>query len=104
MNARYTEKQLDFLRAYYPKLSVVDLTNAFNLEFSQDKTPGQIKSTLTNHGIKCGRKTGESNKGISKLFNVTEREWIVNHYTHLTLIQIAQAFIYLFNPEEQRVN
>lgn len=52
---RNTNKHLAFLRKNFPLLSVPDLTIAFNRRFATNKTPGQIKSTLKKHKIRCGR-------------------------------------------------
>ncbi len=94
---RYTPKQLAFLRKGYLSMSVRDLTPAFNAAFSTDKTENQIRSTLKNHGIVCGRKPkerfsrsliytepqiaflrenypGHSVKGLTDLFNKTFSE------------------------------
>lgn len=82
MSFKYSELNLDFLRAGFPKLSVEDLTNKFNEKFGMSKTPGQIRSALKNNGIKCGRKSGELNKG-SKKYTAQIREFIeVQYKTH----------------------
>jgi len=56
--AFYTTEQLQFLRDHYPKMWLVDLTDAFNAKFGTQKTERQIKSTLKNHKIRCGRPPG----------------------------------------------
>jgi hypothetical protein len=55
---QYTDEQLDFLREGYKAHRLPELTRRFNERFGTDKTEKQIKSTLQNHKIRCGRKTG----------------------------------------------
>ncbi len=59
---KYTSKQLEFLRINFIRLSVRDLTVAFNMKFKTEINEGQIRSTLRNHSIKSGR-TGQFEKG-----------------------------------------
>lgn len=58
----YTVEQLEFLREGYRSLPVRALAWAFNKRFGLNKTKGQIKSTLKNHGITSSR-TGYFEKG-----------------------------------------
>ena len=61
---RYSKEQLDFLRKHYVYLGISDLIQEFNSQFNFEKTVTQIKGTLSNHKITCGRSTGELSKGI----------------------------------------
>ena len=61
-------------------MSVSDLTIAFNAKFKSDKTLTQIKNTLNNHKMLCGRKQGELIKGRSFLFTNEQVEFIKKHY------------------------
>lgn len=59
---RYTKEQLSFLRKGYRKLSLKELTKAFNIRFAYDKKEKIIRSVIRNHKIKSGR-TGHFQKG-----------------------------------------
>ncbi|MGD6739694.1 HNH endonuclease signature motif containing protein [Photobacterium leiognathi subsp. mandapamensis] len=64
-----TEDMKVFLRKYYPEMDIETLTKAFNQQFSTSKTPSQIKSTLSNYKIRCGRKTSSIMKGKNRILN-----------------------------------
>jgi len=91
MAFRYTTEQLKFLRSSYKSMQVTELTCAFNSKFDLCKTEAQIKSTLTNHKIKCGRKTGVR-KGVFISFSQTQAAFIRTHYTRLSLSDLTAAF------------
>lgn len=90
MAFRYTIDQLAFLEAGYPALSLVDLTKKFNRFFGLDKTTSQIKSTLTNHSITCGRPTGRA-RGYSFLFTPEQVCFIRKNYAALSPLQLTEA-------------
>lgn len=70
---RYTEKQLNFLRTHYPRMTRPELTEAFNKKFSTSIQVKTITSCLKNHNITSGRtgcfKSGHAawNKGTRGL-------------------------------------
>ena len=97
MRSGYTKEHLAFFRLHYPKMSVVELTAAFNAKFDLDKSAIAIKSQVKANGIKCGRKKG--NKTGSKLFTLEQIDWITEHYKYLVLPHLSQAFNYFFKPE-----
>jgi len=70
---------------------VPELARAFNLRFGTDKAPGQIKSTLKNHGIKCGRENGKKTWG-SWLFTPEQDQFLRDNYPLLTLTALTAAF------------
>lgn len=69
-----------FLRENFPKMSVSDLTLAFNSAFNANKTTGQILSTLSNHNIRCYRTTGQLNKGKNTLLNKEQSDFLRQEY------------------------
>ncbi len=83
----YSNQQLEFLRAEYPKRSRADLTKAFNTCFGMDKTEAAIKAVLKKHGIHAGRTGAEANrvnnKGKSKLFTSEQVDFIKANYADL---------------------
>lgn len=58
----YTNEQLDFLKAKYPQMDKVALTEAFNINFSETRNVKSIAAALNNHKIMSGR-TGQFRKG-----------------------------------------
>lgn len=96
---RYTDTQLDFLRCEYPRLYLDDLTRAFNAEFNMEKTRSQIKNTLNNHNIKCGRQPGFPT-GTLISFTREQFDFIVRSYPDMSLIETAEAFNHEFGTDK----
>ncbi len=88
----YTAEQLVFLREGYSKMAVRDLTPAFNARFSAEKTRGQIRAALKNHGITCGRGYGEHLMPESSIFSPDEVAWLRKTYKELPIDKLAAAF------------
>jgi len=86
----YSADQLEFLRAGYLTMRVPDLTKAFNLEFQETKTTGQIKSCLKNHKFTCGRKPGHS-VGTSLLFTQEQAAFVKRWYPRLSRRDLTRA-------------
>ena len=103
---RYSTEQLTFLKENFPKMSVSDLTIAFNRRFKTKKTPGQIKSTLKNHQIRCGRSTGEMNKGQYKLLTPDQVAFLKitykNHPFKETTRRLNEHFNITLKPGQVR--
>lgn len=79
MRFKYTADQIDFLTREFKTLALPDLVIAFNKKFNVEKTANQIKSTISNHKIRCGRKVGLA-KGYSRLFTKSQMEYIAEKY------------------------
>jgi transposase len=62
----YTQKHLDFLRKYYPKMSQSDLTQAFNEHFGLDKSLSAIKTALRKNKIYCHRPKTQPLRVVTK--------------------------------------
>lgn len=88
----YTSEMLAFIAEQYKKTGLADVTAAFNAKFGTDKTTGQLKSTLKNHGITCGRTTGEIRKGVLLGYTQEQASFIRKHYQELALQPLTQAF------------
>ena len=95
---RYTDQQLQFLAYGYRLLLVPDLTKAFNARFGTKKTPQQIKSTLSNHNITCGRPNG-TRKGTFRLFNSDQVRFIDERYKLLDRTALTAALNEEFETE-----
>jgi hypothetical protein len=87
----YTAEQLEFLQIGYQTKLVPEITRAFNLRFGTDKTATEIKSTLKNHQITCGRKPGKKTWG-STLITREQDQWLRDNYSQLTQIELTEAF------------
>lgn len=96
---RYQKEHLDFLREKYPILSLADLTQQFNERFNLNKTAGEIRGTTKNHKIRCGRPTGQMNRG-SKLFSSEEISFIKDRYRDLPLPELTVEFHKKFGAEK----
>lgn len=59
---RYTSEQIEWLRAEYRRLSVAELTLAFNQQFAESRSEGAIRGALRNRKITSGR-TGHFESG-----------------------------------------
>lgn len=87
----YTKKHLRFLEDGYLKMNARDLARSFNARFGKKKTETAIKSALTNHGIKCGRKGGE--KLITPRLYTTEHERFVRDLCpHVSKQELVERF------------
>ncbi len=97
----YTDEHIEFLRAGYQQMSVIKLTEAFNARFNFNKSRDTIKATLTNHGIKCGRGTGELMKGKPKVFTPEQKEWFIKNYPLFTRKELTIEFNRAFNENRK---
>jgi hypothetical protein len=84
----YTQKHLDFLRKYYPKMSQSDLTQAFNEHFGLDKSPGAIKTVLGKNKIHCHRPKTQPIRVVTKEQAAFIREQY-RVYDHKTLTALV---------------
>lgn len=96
----YQEHHIDFLRKTYAKYGVADTARLFNEAFGLSKSEAQIKAALKNHGITCGRKTGELNKGKLRAFTDEQKQWIQTAYKSMSLSEMTQAFNQHFNERK----
>jgi hypothetical protein len=88
--SKYPTKQLDFLRTNYATMLLPELTASFNAKFGLDKKEGAIKSTLKNHKITCGRKTGKT-KGRYKVLTPPQAQFVRDNYTILSQSELTVA-------------
>lgn len=87
----YSPDHLRFLQAGFRRMPVPELTAAFNAQFGTDRSEGAIKSTLSNHGFKCGRACG-SPKGTVRVFTPDQVEFIKAKYKRMSRGELAAAF------------
>jgi hypothetical protein len=90
MRFKYNKKHIAFLTSEFQKTGVPEVTERFNKKFGLNKTVRQIKSTISNHRITCGRKTGEIKRGISKLFTHSQVEFIKEKYQLHSPARVAE--------------
>jgi hypothetical protein len=72
-------------------MQVPKLTKRFNLKFGTEKTDSQIKSCLSNHGLTCGRPTGNP-KGAYRLYTPREAQFLRDNYTGRTVVDLTILF------------
>lgn len=89
---KYTEEQLKFLRSGYLSMKISDLTRAFNRQFSASKTEEQIKSTLQNHRIRCGRKPKDRLISRLRLYTEEQAEFIQENYAGRSAAEMTDLF------------
>lgn len=87
---RYTAEMLDFIEEGYKAMRIPELTEAFNREFGLQKTPAQIRCTISNHSFTCGRPTGTP-KGQLRIFTNEQMAFIRKHYGKLGRQAVADA-------------
>ena len=69
---------------------VPELTRAFNKRFGAEKTACMIKSTLTNHGITCGR-TYNKKSWRATLFTQGQNQFLRDNYPLMKLVDLTAA-------------
>ncbi|EOU2519374.1 hypothetical protein ACNUFM_002257 [Vibrio cholerae] len=77
----YSQEHIAFVKKAFKKHGVQEVTALFNQKFGLNKTTTQIKALISNHGIKCGRKSGEMNAGKYRLFTKEQAAFIKQGYT-----------------------
>lgn len=94
----YTSEHLDWLRENYPRMGMAELTAAFNEYFLLSKSLGQIKSTLQNHRITCGRSLGLLNKGRS-IYTPEHLDWLRENYPLMSIRELTENFNIIFEQQ-----
>ncbi len=69
----FTQQQAEWITEQYKRLTIEQMTSAFNTEFGTQKTVEQIRCFTRNHGIKSGR-TGRFEPG-QKSWNTGIKGW-----------------------------
>lgn len=88
----YTDEMISFLAEEYKKHSIHITTKNFNKRFGMNKTPTQLKSLIVKNGIRCGRITGQMNKGVLRAYTPEQKAWVVENYPRLKLEDLTTAF------------
>ena len=96
---RYTDRQLNFLRSGYLSMKIRDLARAFNKRFGASKTESQIKSTLSNHRIRCGRKGKDKLISYRRLFTEKQERFIRKNISGRRRAKMADLFNAWFKTE-----
>ncbi|WP_423186810.1 HNH endonuclease signature motif containing protein [Alishewanella sp. d11] len=96
----YTADMLAFLRAKYPKMGKPALTQAFNAQFGTDKTVSNIKTVLSNHKIRCGRKTGAILRGRLRVATKEQAAFIAEGYKKWSLERLTAEFNQQFGTDK----
>lgn len=99
---KYTAKQLEFLRTGYLSMPVGDLAKAFSLRFGIEKTEGQIKATLKNHRIRCGRAHKDRFINRIRLFTLEQIQFLKDNYPGRNVVELKTLFNAIFNTTMTR--
>jgi hypothetical protein len=91
MKPIYTSRHLEFLSTGYATLTAPELTRAFSARFGLAVTETAIRTTLTRHGIACGRKTGKT-KGRYAVVTKEQAQFIIDRYPELTRPELLAEF------------
>lgn len=76
-----------------------DLTQAFNKKFGLKKTERNIKSTLQNHKIRCGRAHKDRLINRYRLFNDEQSEFLRLNYPGRSVAQMTALFNVAFHTD-----
>ena len=87
----YTQEMIEFIRIGYQAMGLRELADKFNAEFGTRKTWEQLRGATRNHGITCGRKTGEILKGQTKILNKEQDSWLREQYQVMPLSELVIA-------------
>lgn len=98
MRFTYSDEQVKFLRKGFTKMRIPELTAAFNAKFKLDKTVGQIRASLKNRKITCGRK-GFVKGERSVLFTRTQVAFIKEQYKVYSRSELTVEFNKTFQTE-----
>jgi len=99
---RHTQRQLEFLKAGYLSMNIRSLTSAFNSRFKTSKTEAQVKSTLANHKITCGRKGKDKLTTWYRIFSPDQVQFIRDNYTGRTVAEMTMLFNRHFRTHRSR--
>lgn len=84
----YNKAMIAWLTENYPKMMISELTAEFNRVFKKSKTPAQIKSCLTNNGIKAGVKRTRT---VPK-YSEKHLAWLAEHYLYMKIDELTDEF------------
>ena len=88
----YTKDMVEFLREGYKKMTVKDLTEAFNQKFNQNRTVPAIATKLVKSKIRCDRPYGKRLMPDRRLFTDEQIEFMEKNYKDLTQDEMTRIF------------
>lgn len=94
---RYTREMIEFLHQGFMQMPVSQLTEQFNARFGFDKSVKAIASALKSRSIKCGRTTGQLNKGVLRAFTQEQKQWCIENYPIYPRRELTAEFNRVFN-------
>ena len=96
----YTKEQIEFIAVCFNDCSIEETTRLFNFAYGLNKTPKQIKATISNHNIKTKRKRGDLARGRLRKFTQEQREWIEEAYKKHSIKDMVSMFNERFNENK----
>ncbi len=88
---RWRPEHLAFLRAWFPKLRIAELTERFNREYGLSLGQSQVRAAVKKHKIRCGRPPGFA-KGERSMFTKEQDLFLREQYKALPLPALTDAF------------
>ena len=95
--SRYTPEQIEFLRTGYQSMNARDLAEAFSAEFGLERTESQVKSTLQNHRIRCGRAQKDRLINRVRIFTPEQVQFLRDNYGGRSVVEMTVFFNLIFN-------
>lgn len=90
---RYTDKEKEFIKNICTGRTTYEIMELFNKQFHSDITRSQIKSYMTNHGLKGGIDRSElMKKFVKKLFTDEQIEFIKDNAKGLPNEELTKRF------------
>lgn len=102
MRFTYNKQHLDFIAEAYRQMSLAEVAEAFTKEFGVVRTESQIRAACKNHKIKCGRSTGELNRGKYTSMTLEQVEWLREQYQVLKIGELTAAFNAAFCTDKSK--
>src|SRR6056297_3095042 len=89
---QYTVAHLEYLRDGYKKMTIEDLTIAFNREFGLQKTVAAIRTVLHKNKIKCGRKHAQRLIKYHRVYTDEQLAWLRQNSKTMRINELTAAF------------
>jgi hypothetical protein len=87
---RYTDEQIAFVREGYQTMSLAQLAPLFSARFGLQKSPSELHALCKNHGIRCGRKSGERIHQRRRIFSEEQEAFIRAEYRRRPLTDLTR--------------
>jgi hypothetical protein len=101
MSQEYTSAERRWLKRAYKRLTVAELTAAFNAKFGATRTKKAIKTMLFRSGYRSGRTSG-CPRGTYRIFTTDQVRWLRKTYKRLPVVELSKAFNAKFGASKRQ--